>query len=65
MNVYISSADIMNRNMDKRFGASFLITDEILYCEDKVNYAYEYDGCNTRAKYLFQMGDMLISHLSV
>lgn len=53
--VYISSADIMNRNMDKRFELAFPITDET--CIAKIKLIMRMNMMdNTRAKYLFSDG---------
>ena len=53
--VYISSADIMNRNMDKRFELAFPITEET--CIYKIKLIMRMNMMdNTRAKYLFSDG---------
>ena len=53
--VYISSADIMNRNMDKRFELAFPITDET--CIAKIKLIMRMNMMdNARAKYLFSDG---------
>ena len=53
--VYVSSADIMNRNMDKRFELAFPITDET--CISKIKLIMRMNMMdNTRAKYLFSDG---------
>ena len=53
--MYISSADIMNRNMDKRFELAFPITDET--CIAKIKLIMRMNMMdNARAKYLFSDG---------
>lgn len=53
--VFISSADIMNRNMDKRFELAFPITDES--CITKIKHIMHLNMMdNVRAKYLLHNG---------
>ena len=53
--VYISSADIMNRNMDKRFELAFPITDET--CIAKIKLIMQMNMMdNARAKYFLSDG---------
>ena len=53
--VYISSADIMNRNMDKRFELAFPVTEET--CIEKIKLIMRMNmKDNTRAKFLLSDG---------